>query len=209
MVTPRRPEHAQAAGSVKVKVLPRPGVLSAVRSPPIPRARSRLIADLSPVPPPVRVRPVAAGCRVQGTATRDRTSGVPAPGVLTGMAGAAAGRPGNAPRERTRSAARAADPYQPAAFDDQFGRAAWWRTGRIGRGRYNEVSKSAGRAVRDGGAPLGRLPAARSLARPGTRPSARPGATPAVRHRGRYRGEPAGDAVEDKNSSECSYGLTS
>jgi hypothetical protein len=38
-----------------VKVLPTPGVLSTVRSPPMPRARSRLIASPSPTPACVRV----------------------------------------------------------------------------------------------------------------------------------------------------------
>ena len=44
-------------GSVSVNVEPDPRVLSAVRSPPMPRARSRLMASPSPAPSPVRVRP--------------------------------------------------------------------------------------------------------------------------------------------------------
>jgi hypothetical protein len=39
-------ETAQASGSASVKVLPSPGVLLTVRSPRIPRARSREIARL-------------------------------------------------------------------------------------------------------------------------------------------------------------------
>ena len=41
---------AVATGSVSVNTLPAPGVLSAVRSPPMPRARSRLMARPSPTP---------------------------------------------------------------------------------------------------------------------------------------------------------------
>jgi hypothetical protein len=46
----------QVRGTGSVNVLPTPTVLSTVRSPPIPRAKSRLIARPKPVPPVVRVR---------------------------------------------------------------------------------------------------------------------------------------------------------
>ena len=42
-------------GNDRVNVLPMPNTLSAVKSPPMPRARSRLIASPSPVPSRVRV----------------------------------------------------------------------------------------------------------------------------------------------------------
>ena len=56
----RDPQAASRAagakrGSVRTKVLPAPTSLSARRSPPMPRARSRLIASPSPVPSAVRV----------------------------------------------------------------------------------------------------------------------------------------------------------
>ena len=46
------------AGRRSVKVAPSPGTLSTVRSPPIARARSRLMASPSPDPSLVRVSPV-------------------------------------------------------------------------------------------------------------------------------------------------------
>jgi hypothetical protein len=52
----RTARPSQARGSRSVNALPAPGVLSTVRSPPIPRARSRLIARPSPTPSCVRAR---------------------------------------------------------------------------------------------------------------------------------------------------------
>jgi hypothetical protein len=45
------PLEPYTTGSVNVNVLPIPGVLRTRMSPPIPRARLRLIASPSPVPP--------------------------------------------------------------------------------------------------------------------------------------------------------------
>jgi len=53
---PRLSASDQAAGNVRVNVLPASGVLSTVSSPPMPRARSRLMASPRPAPSAVRVR---------------------------------------------------------------------------------------------------------------------------------------------------------
>jgi hypothetical protein len=55
----RRPRAYCSGGSVRVKVAPSPGSLRTVISPPMARARSRLIASPSPVPswPLVSERP--------------------------------------------------------------------------------------------------------------------------------------------------------
>src|SRR5690348_7772291 len=75
---PRRDGYERPLGSFKVNVEPLPSVLATVRSPPIARARSRLIARPSPVPSVGREYPVSM--RTNGSKMFSNLSaGIPRP----------------------------------------------------------------------------------------------------------------------------------
>ena len=73
------PGPVRPRGSVSVNVLPAPGALSTVRSPPMPRARSRLIASPSPAPSCGAREARVAPARTARRCARSWSGGMPMP----------------------------------------------------------------------------------------------------------------------------------